>query len=212
MTDTIPTAPPETPDVVTGNYHHKYDSQNPAIRWLTRRFLERLDKVLDLVMAEATRGRVLEVGCGEGMIARRLLQRWAEVTALDLPDARLRSHWRDIPGPHYLHADAQRLPFPDRHFDVVVAVEVLEHLVDPERGLAEIARVSSRHLVLSVPREPLFRIGNLSSGRHVRSLGNTPGHLNHWSTPAFCKLVSTVAGIRAVEKPLPWTICWARLR
>ncbi len=215
MTETVPQtdAPAhqrETPDVITGNHHHKYESRNPAIRLLTRRFLERLDDVLDQVMAEAPRGRVLEVGCGEGMIAKRLLQRWANVTALDLPDASLRNWWREHPGPHYLHADAGRLPFPDGFFDVVVAVEVMEHLTDPEQGLAEMARVSQGHLVLSVPREPIFRTANVLGGRHLQDWGNTPGHLNHWSTPSFVKFVSQAGGIRAVEKPLPWTIAWAR--
>lgn len=215
MTETVRSADAnpgerETPGVITGNHHHKYESRNPAIRLLTRRFLERLDDVLDQVMAESPRGRVLEVGCGEGMIAKHLLQRWANVTALDLPDASLRRWWREHPGPRYLHADAGRLPFPDGFFDVAVAVEVMEHLTDPDRGLAEMARVSRGHLVLSVPREPIFRAANVLGGRHLQDWGNTPGHLNHWSTPAFVKFVSQAGGIRAVEKPLPWTIAWAR--
>lgn len=215
MTETMPPAGAaapgaETPGIVTGNHHHKYESPNPAIRFLTRRFLDRLDGVLDRVLDETPRGRVLEVGCGEGMIARRLQQRWADVTALDLPDAELRSWWRDHPGPRYLHADAGRLPFPDAFFDVVVAVEVMEHLTEPERGLSEMARVSRRHLVLSVPREPIFRAANMLGGRHLHDWGNTPGHLNHWSTPSFLKFISRVGGVRAVEKPLPWTITWAR--
>lgn len=215
MTDTMPPAgarpaEAETPDIITGNHHHKYESSNPAIRYLTRRFLGRLDGVLDQVMTDRPRGRVLEIGCGEGMIAKRLLQRWANVTALDLPDASLREWWREHPGPHYIHADASRLPFPDGYFDVVVAVEVMEHLTEPDRGLAEMARVSSGHLVLSVPREPIFRTANVLGGRHLQDWGNTPGHLNHWSTPSFVKFVSQEAGVRAVEKPLPWTIVWAR--
>jgi len=215
MTDTMPPAgapadATETPDVVIGNHHHKYESSNPAIRFLTRRFLERLDGILDRVAAEAPRGRVLEVGCGEGLIARRLQQRWADVTALDLPDASLRGWWREHPGPRYVHADASRLPFPDDFFDVVVAVEVMEHLTRPQQGLVEMARVSAGHLVLSVPREPIFRTANMVAGRHLNDWGNTPGHLNHWSTPGFIKFVSHVGGVRAIEKPLPWTITWAR--
>jgi hypothetical protein len=72
------------------------------------------------------------------------------------------------------------------------------------------ARVSREHLVLSVPREPLFRGGNMLGGRHWPDLGNTPGHVNHWSTPSFVKFVSQAGGVRAVEKPLPWTIAWVR--
>lgn len=200
----------ESPGVVIGNHHHKYTSTNPAIRWLTERFLDRLEGVLAQVQADVPQARVLEVGCGEGEIAARLRARWPEVTGLDLPDAGLRAAWSGVDGVRFLHGDAERLPFPDGSFDVVVAVEVMEHLRDPERGLAELGRVCRSHLVLSVPREPIFRMGNLAAGRHVRSLGNTPGHLNHWSTAGFVRFASRAGAVRAIEKPLPWTIAWVR--
>lgn len=208
------TPPAETPDVVIGNHTQKYTAKNPAIRWLTARWVDRLRGLLDQIAADSAGAgtRALEVGCGEGVIAQELTTRWPSVTALDLPDAGLRAHWRDRPGPGYLHADAHRLPFSDHQFDVVVAAEVLEHLPDPERGLAEIARVGRGHLLLSVPREPIFRGCNLLAGRYVRDLGNTPGHLNHWSTRSFVRFVSTVAEVRAVTKPFPWTVVWATLR
>src|SRR5690606_19528900 len=139
-TSTQPTTP-ETPDVVIGNHYHKYGGGNLAIRFLTRRFLAALDGLLDGVAAETPAARVLEVGCGEGEIATRLAARFPSVTALDLPDAGLRAHWGDRPEVAFLHGDAERLPFADGHFDLVVAVEVLEHLRDPEAGLAELARV-----------------------------------------------------------------------
>ncbi|HWH31473.1 MAG TPA: class I SAM-dependent methyltransferase [Egibacteraceae bacterium] len=200
----------ETPGVVIGNHHHKYTSSNPAIRFLTERFLERLESMFAQVQAGAPDARVLEVGCGEGEIAQRLRARWPEVTGLDLPDAGLRQAWDGVDGVRFLHGDAERLPFPDGAFDVVVAVEVLEHLRDPAQGLRELARVSRGHLVLSVPREPIFRTGNLLAGRHVRALGNTPGHLNHWSTAGFVRFASQAGAVRAVAKPLPWTIAWVR--
>lgn len=203
----------ETPDVVIGNHCHKYTTGNPAIRMLTMRFLRTLQSVLDDVELMAPRpARVLEVGCGEGEIAGLLHHRWGDVTALDLPDAGLRREWSGVEGPRFLHADAERLPFPDGHFDVVVAVEVLEHLRDPQRGLEEMARVSRGHIVASVPREPIFRLGNLFTGRHVRSLGNTPGHLNHWGSAAFLRFIGQAGTVRRHERPLPWTIAWVQTR
>ena len=204
---------PETVGVVIGNHTPKYTASNPAIRLLTSRWVANLDRVFGKVQDDRD-GRpalALEVGCGEGVIADRLHRRFGEVVALDLPDAGLRADWRRYRGPRFLHASAHELPFGDDQFDVVVAAEVLEHLSDPERGLREMARVGRRHLVLSVPREPIFRGCNLLAGRYVRDLSNTPGHLNHWSQRGFVRFVSRVAEVRDVTSPFPWTTVWATL-
>jgi ubiquinone/menaquinone biosynthesis C-methylase UbiE len=205
--------PPETVGVVIGNHTQKYTARNPAIRWLTERWVANLDRVFAQVGGDGGRPaeNALEVGCGEGVIADKLWRRWGEVVALDLPDAGLRDDWRRRQGPRYLHASAHQLPFADDRFDVVVAAEVLEHLPDPVGGLHEMARVGRRHLVLSVPREPVFRSCNLVAGRYVRDLGNTPGHLNHWSRRGFVRFVSQVAEVREVSTPFPWTTVWATL-
>jgi SAM-dependent methyltransferase len=206
-------AVPETPGIVIGNTTPKYTAKNPAIRFLTQRWVANLEEVFDRVAADPNGApkRALEVGCGEGVIADKLQRRAEEVVALDLPDAGLRAWWQRYPGPRYLHGDAHHLPFEDGQFDLVVAVEVLEHLHDPVQGLREMARVSRRHLVLSVPREPIFRGCNLVALRYVADLGNTPGHLNHWSKRGFAKFVATVADVREVTAPFPWTTLWATL-
>ena len=205
-------AAPETTGVVIGNHTHKYTARNPAIRWLTGRWVANLDHLLAQIAAHDGAGvRALEVGCGEGVIADRLQQRWDEVVALDLPDAGLRADWRGVPGPRFLHADAHHLPFADNRFEVVVAAEVLEHLPDPDRGLQELARVGRRHLVLSVPQEPIFRGCNLFAGRYLGDFGNTPGHLNHWTRRGFTRFVAGVAEVHQVTSPFPWTTIWATL-
>jgi ubiquinone/menaquinone biosynthesis C-methylase UbiE len=204
---------PETVGVVIGNHTQKYTARNPAIRWLTERWVANLDRVFQQVADDPAGApkRALEVGCGEGVVADKMQRRWGEVVALDLPDAGLRAEWRRYPEPRFLHASAHQLPFEDDQFDVVVAAEVLEHLPDPVRGLREMARVGRRHLVVSVPREPIFRSCNLLAGRYVRDLGNTPGHLNHWSKRGFVRFVSQVADVREVTNPFPWTTVWATL-
>ena len=204
------TAAPETPGVVIGNHTQKYEATNPLVKWLTARFVCGLDAmVADIAADQRPARRPLEVGAGEGVISARMHERFGSCVALDLPDAGLREQWRRRPGPSYLHADALRLPFQDEAFDLVVCVEVLEHLRDPAAGLRELARVTSRHLLLSVPHEPFFRGSNLLTGRYVRALGNTPGHLQHWSGAGFQRFVSTTANVRAVASPYPWTIVWA---
>jgi len=202
----------ETPGVVIGNHTNKYVAKNPAIRFLTERWVARLDGFLDRIgTSEAPPKRPLEVGAGEGVISLRLYERFGDATAIDLPDSGLRAEWATRPGPRYLHADAERLPFRDDEFDLTVCVEVLEHLDDPRQGLGELARVTSRHLLVSVPREPIFRACNLLTGRYVKDLGNTPGHFNHWSSRGFVRFLSQVGRVRAVSRPFPWTVAWVEL-
>lgn len=204
--------PGESPGVVIGNHTNKYVAKNPAIRFLTERWVARLDGFLDRIgTSDAPPKRPLEVGAGEGVISMRLYDRFGEATAIDLPDSGLRAEWKTRVGPRYLHADAEKLPFRDKEFDLTVCVEVLEHLVDPHKGLQELARVTSKHLLVSVPREPIFRSCNLITGRYVKSLGNTPGHFNHWSTRSFTRFLSEVGTVRAVSKPFPWTVAWVDL-
>ena len=72
--------------------------------------------------------------------------------------------------------------------------------------LREIARVSRRHVILSVPNEPLWRVLNMPRGAYLPDLGNTPGHLQHWSRRAFVRFVSQELRIDRVRSTLPWTV------
>jgi ubiquinone/menaquinone biosynthesis C-methylase UbiE len=127
---------PETVGVVIGNHTPKYSARNPAIRWLTERWVANLDRTFAQVSQDqgGAPTRALEVGCGEGVIADRLYRRFGRVVALDLADAGLRADWGRYVGPQFLHASAHALPFAADQFEVVVAAEVLEHLADPQRG------------------------------------------------------------------------------
>jgi ubiquinone/menaquinone biosynthesis C-methylase UbiE len=172
-------------------------------------FMERLD----LSLPSEPPGRILEVGVGEGQVAGRVARRFptASVAALDLPDPVLAEHWRSV-ALHGAFGDVAALPFPDRSFELVLAIEVLEHVPDPVRALGELARVARRDVVVSVPWEPLWRVANMARGKYWRDLGNTPGHIQHWTRRRFVALVGRVFDVRAVYNPPPWTLIVARVR
>ena len=77
---------------------------------------------------------------------------------------------------------------------------------DPEHTVAEMARVASGHLLVSVPREPLWRGLNMARGAYLKDLGNTPGHLNHWSKRSFVALLSQHGEVVEARSPFPWTM------
>ena len=198
---------PVTPEAVpTGNTFDKYGSTNPVVRRLMDNFHGNLDEL----WTKADPGTVLDVGCGEGVLTRE----WAErldngrIVGIDLHDPKLQAEWatRQRPNLEYRAEEATNLSFADDEFEMACAIEVLEHVPDPGRTLSEMARVARRWLLVSVPREPLWRILNMARGAYLRDLGNTPGHVNHWSKVGFCSLLQNYGKVHEIRKPFPWTM------
>jgi len=198
--------------VPTGNTYDKYATTNPIEQRMMRGFFGALDRFLDRSSSEPP-VRILEIGVGEGIVTSRMIERFPEasVTGLDLPDQDLVAEWRER-DLRCVFGDATTLPFADATFDLVVAVEVFEHLPDTQTALGELARVCSGHLLASVPFEPIWRIGNMARGRYVRDLGNTPGHVNHWTNRGFRRLVASRFDVVDAANPMPWTMLLARPR
>ena len=196
---------------VTGNTFDKYGSANPAVRSL----MERFERTLDELFAQADPKSLLDIGCGEAVLTHQWATRLGDrrVVGIDLEDPRIQRHWetRRAPNLEYRIMKAENLPFADDEFDVATAIEVLEHVPDPEHTIAEMARVAQRWLIVSVPREPLWRALNLARGAYVRDLGNTPGHLNHWSKRSFVKLLARHGDVVEARSPFPWTMLLVRL-
>ena len=205
MTTSHDTTPHE-PAVPTGNTYDKYGSTNPIEQRMMRGFFGAFDRFL----ASTRPTRILEIGVGEGIVTSRVIERFTgvPVIGLDLPDEELAAHWqsRDL---SCAFGDASHLPFPDDAFDLVMAIEVFEHLPDPPAAMAELARVCSGSLIASVPFEPIWRAGNMARGRYLRELGNTPGHINHWTNRGFTKLVAAQFDVVDRATPLPWTMVLA---
>ena len=197
---------------VTGNTYDKYGSTNPVVRRLMAGF----ERTLDELFTQADPQAVLDVGCGEGVLTQQWAQRLPgrRVVGIDLDDPAIQAEWakRQAPNLEYRAMKAENLPFADAEFDLASAIEVLEHVPDPEHTVAEMARVAQRWLLVSVPREPLWRALNLARGAYVKDLGNTPGHLNHWSKRSFVALLARHGEVVEARSPFPWTMLLVRLR
>jgi ubiquinone/menaquinone biosynthesis C-methylase UbiE len=200
------------PPVPTGNTFDKYGSTNPVVRRLMARF----ERTLDELFGQAAPGSLLDVGCGEGVLTARWAHRLApgRVVGIDLEDPKLTAEWA-ARGAENLEfrttAPGRLLPFDRCEFDLVAAIEALEHVPDPEKTVAEMARVAGRHLLVSVPHEPLWRVLNVARGAYLRELGNTPGHVNHWSKRAFVRLLGHHGEVIETRSPFPWTMLLVRV-
>ena len=198
---------------VTGNTYDKYGSTNPVVRRLMATFERDLGELFESVDPSS----VLDVGCGEAVLTHK----WAtarpqtRVVGFDLEDPAIQAEWaqRQAPNLSYRILRAQEpFPFAGGEFALATAIEVLEHVPDPEQTVAEMARCArGGHLLVSVPREPVWRAVNLARGAYVRDLGNTPGHVNHWSKRAFAALLSRHGEVVETRTPFPWTMLLVRV-
>jgi 2-polyprenyl-3-methyl-5-hydroxy-6-metoxy-1,4-benzoquinol methylase len=194
------------PVVPAGNTFDKYGSRNPLVRAMMARFELNLNELIDAAAPHS----VLDVGCGEGV----LTERWAgrlgarRVVGIDLANPKLETEWagRERRNLQFRSYGGDALPFTDNEFDLVAATEVLEHVPDPQRTLGEMARVSRSHLLVSVPREPLWRVLNVARGAYLSQRGNTPGHLHHFSRAGFVRLLEPYGQVIRTRGPLPWTM------
>jgi hypothetical protein len=75
-----------------------------------------------------------------------------------------------------------------------------------------LAELANPYLIVSVPREPLWRILNMCRLKYLRDWGNTPEIIQHWGKNAFISLLAKRFDMLWVETPLPWSMVMCRVR
>ena len=182
--------------------HAKYTTLNPISRYLVRNFFSKIGGLLSNISFE----NVLDIGCGEGILLHHIQDHLVgkNVLAIDIDPIEIETAQKNIPFVKLGVASVYDLPFSDSEFDLVICCEVLEHLQNPDHALQEIWRVTTKYCILSVPNEPIWRILNVCRGAYVADFGNTPGHVNHWSSRSFRQYISDYFQIVGTVTPLPW--------
>ena len=138
--------------------HHPDEIINKRFRspYALRRYahMKQYESVLGFVVSGM---RVLDAGCGEGVLSIMMAKKGAIVTGCDLssPNIEKCKLYAKESGVsdklEFLVGDAEQLPFADNSFDLVVSSHVLEHLPDFNRGLSEIMRVTKKRAVVAIP-------------------------------------------------------------
>jgi SAM-dependent methyltransferase len=173
-------------DIITGNYFDKYRSRNPLIRWVVGRYLQTLYRLLE----KESFSSVLDAGCGEGEIIQRIVDRYSprRLAGVDL-DPNLIERLNRLHPQYRFTAGSLEAYRDDQHYDVVLCLEVLEHITEYRAALSNLAALSADRYIISVPNEPLFRAANLARLKYLRRLGNTPGHVNNFSFRRFGRIL-----------------------
>jgi SAM-dependent methyltransferase len=189
-----------------GNWQ-KYQHENPLQRTLLTRFRAAVQELV----SELSPTSILDVGCAEGFILHDIQDRFphAALLGVDTDASALERGRRIHPALDLRAGDAYHLTFEDATFDLVLCLETLEHLTDPERALEELRRVSRGYALLSVPHEPLFRLANLLRGKHAQAWGNDPEHLHSWTPSSFRRLVAPHWKLIRERKLFPWFLILA---
>lgn len=191
------------PDLNTSNCQ-KYHTGNPLVRVLLERFL---DEVLEVV-GELEPSSIADLGCGEGIVAWLLHQRFPSTAYIGLDTSR-----PSIEAARSLNSELRfevrslgDSPSPDERAELALCLEVLEHLPDPDHAVSKILSWTHDRALVSVPWEPFFRLGNLLRGRYLRSWGDHPEHLQHFGRRSLRRLLARHATVERVWPSFPWIL------
>lgn len=196
------------PTPASTNYE-KFQTGNPVVRRLIDRFYDRVAVEVGAVGACS----VLDAGCGEGETLVRLDGLLPERKAgVDIDAAAVQYTRELVPDAEISQHSVDSLPFADGSFDLVLCLEVLEHIPEPAGALRELARVAGGELVVSVPHEPWFRLGSLLRGKYVSGLGNHPEHVNHWNHRSLRTFLEATVDVVSLRGSFPWLIARCRAR
>ncbi|MGI6153288.1 MAG: class I SAM-dependent methyltransferase [Christensenellaceae bacterium] len=169
-------------------------------------FFRDLQAYLDSISFDS----VLEAGCGEGKVFEYVTSNYkpSNACAFDLGEDVVKEARAFLPqyADNIHNKSIYESGYDDEAFDLVICCEVLEHLDNHEKALQGINRIAQKYILLSVPKEPLWRVMNMARLKYLKSFGNTPGHINHWSKSKFIKLVSRYGDILQIKTPTPWTM------
>lgn len=186
----------------------KYKTKNP----LKRKMVENLNKKIILLtgsIIDNEKVKILDARCGEGYITRLLAESFpeAEVSGLEYTKEALdiAKSYSDI-NIKYVRGNIEAMPFEDASFDIVICTEVLEHLEHPKTALKELQRVAKKGILITVPHEPWFRLGNMIVLKNITRLGNPIDHINHWTFSRFKQFIKAEAKDAVFYKSFPWSI------
>lgn len=175
------------------------------------------NEALEDLVAKAKPSSIHEVGCGEGhwvleWASQNFVTRGSDFSEKVIDLARENALLYGVDPSIFKVRNIYELERGEDDADLIVCSEVLEHLANPSAALASLQKIVPKHIILTVPREPIWRTMNMARGTYLKDFGNTPGHIQHWSSTKFTRMVQQYFDVVDVRKPLPWTMLLCKAR
>jgi len=191
--------------------NHKKHTEETGIR---KKLIDNFNARFEQTVALLKPTNVMDMGCGEGFMLK-LVQKnapEARLTGCDISKQAVDIAQVNVgPEANIFVNDSFTTPLAAGSFDLVICTEVLEHVEQYHQMLAEIQRLAGKYVILTVPHEPWFILGNLLAGRHRSTRGNHPEHINHWNVRSFKKLVNQYFEPVKCFRVFPWIFYIGRI-
>lgn len=184
----------------------KHSTGNPVVRGLLDRYFRTLRGIVEPLKP----AKILDVGCGEGVTAARLgeMPFAFDYLGIDLDGNAVEHARTTVSGREFRQGSIFEI---EERADLVVCLEVIEHLADPDAAFARLRKAAISHCVVSVPWEPWFRLGNLARGKYLGRLGNHPEHIQAFSPRSIGDAMARHFGPTTVTTSFPWVFAHARV-
>lgn len=191
---------------ISTNYK-KYSSKNP----LKQKLIENFQRCFFEIAEIKENSKIADFGCGEGFMVKKISEKYPSVK-IDGYDENENALKNTVIQPNdsikFYKQDLLNLSqeVKDKQYDLVIVLEVLEHIQNYEKALQELSQINAKELILSVPNEPYFSISSLLAGQYIKTLGRHPEHINAWNPQTFKELVEKYFEVEKIKTPFPWII------
>ena len=183
----------------------KYTSPNSLRRLALNRYFATVDEFMPVDVKT-----MLNAGCGEGFDARRIGETNLELalTGFDISHGAVQKVRSICPSMQACVGDVTQPPFARKSVDMVISLEVLEHLENPSAAIEAYKKLSRRYLLLGVPNEPIFRLLRMANGMDIRAFGDHPEHIQHWNLFSFRRFLEK-HDLRILKSASPAPFIWS---
>lgn len=122
--------------------------------------------IIDIIKRYKIKGRMLDVGCAFGLLLKRTKKYFNEVHGIDISEFAISEAKRNVPDAtlKIININNEELPYPDKYFDLITALDVLEHTESIQNSLKKIASKlkDNGYLIISLPLRDTWA-GRISS-------------------------------------------------